>query len=98
MSLFSNLTYFQINAKKVNRCTEIPYFFEPIFFSEDLKPLTNMVIVISIYTTDERSFLAQLAVILGADVQESMFRSSRPLLICPEPKSAKYEAAIRWSK
>lgn len=52
----------------------------------------------SLYSNDERSFLVQLAQILGAEVQESFIRSNQPLLVCPEPKSAKYDAAIRWSE
>lgn len=88
----------QINAQNVKQCTGIPYFFAPIFFPEDLRPLTNMNIVFSLYSNDERSFLVQLAVILGAEVQESFIRVNQPLLVCPEPKSAKYNAAIRWSE
>lgn len=57
-----------------------------------------MVVVFSIYASDERYYLIQLAQILGADVQESFVRGNRPLLICPEAKSPKYEAAIRWRK
>lgn len=87
----------QINAKRANQCTEIPFFYKPIFFPEELKPLTHMIIVFSLYTNDERSFLLQLAQILGAEVQDSYVRAKQPVLICPEPKSAKYDAAIRWS-
>lgn len=82
----------------MRQVTEIPYFYEPIFFDEDLKPLAGMVIAISIYASDERLYLMQLAQILGADVQETFIRGNKPLLICPEPKSPKYEAAIRWSE
>lgn len=57
-----------------------------------------MTIVFSLYSNDERSFLVQLAQIFGAEVQESFIRANQPLLVCPEPKSAKYDAAIRWSK
>lgn len=77
---------------------ELPYFFKPIFFPEELVPLANIVIVFSLYASDERAFLSQLAQILGATVEESYCRGSKPLLVCPEAKSAKYEAAIRWSK
>lgn len=76
----------------------IPYFYEPIFFPENLLPLSNMVIVFSLYSCDERSFLIQMATLLGADVKESFVRANKPLLICSEPKSSKYDAAIRWSK
>lgn len=101
---------YQINAKNVYEIdastkfvaftdpNELPYFYKPIFFPEDLVPLANIVIVFSLYSSDERSFLSQLAQILGATVEESYCRNSKPLLICPEARSAKYEAAIRWSK
>lgn len=78
--------------------SDIPYFYRPIFFPEDLLPLANMVIVFSLYSNDERSFLFQMAQILGADTQDTYSRSNKPLLICPEAKSQKYDAAIRWSK
>lgn len=61
-------------------------------------PLANLVIVFSLYASDERTFLFQLAQILGAKVEESYCRANKPLLICPEARSSKYEAAIRWSK
>lgn len=100
---------FQINAKRLyqvslsvdaiaNPLSDIPYFYEPIFFPEELVPLSHMVIVFSLYSSDERTFLVQLAQLLGADVQESFVRSNKPLLICPEARSAKYQAAIRWSE
>lgn len=97
---------FQINAKRyhdvdngsvADPSAKVPYFYEPIFFPEDLLPLSHMVIVFSLYSNDERVFLDQLAKIMGAEVQLSFARGSKPLLICPEPKSAKYQAAIRWS-
>lgn len=78
--------------------SEIPYFYKPIYFDEDLKPLAGLIIAISIYASDERLYLVQLAEILGAEVQETYIRVNKPLLICPEPKSPKYEAAIRWSE
>lgn len=78
--------------------SDIPYFYRPIIFPEDLMPLANMVIVISLYSSDERTFLFQMGQILGADVQETYTRQNKPLLICPEARSAKYDAAIRWSK
>lgn len=62
-----------------------------------MTPLANIVIVFSLYLSDERNFLSQLAQILGATVEESYCRTSKPLLICPEARSAKYDAAIRWS-
>ncbi|XP_055297166.1 DNA topoisomerase 2-binding protein 1-A [Sitodiplosis mosellana] len=96
-----------INAKRLHQVSEtvnsvadpsleIPYFYEPIFFPEDKLPLMNMNIVFSLYSSDERSFLFQLAQLMGAEVQESFIRASKPLLICPEARSAKYQAAIRW--
>lgn len=100
----------QINAKqlyeydvnpKLDTITNpngLPYFYKPIFFPEELVPLANIVIVFSLYASDERSFLSQLAQILGATVEDSYSRHSKPLLICSEAKSAKYDAAIRWSK
>lgn len=100
----------QINAKKLQSVDpspdlvaiidpkEIPYFYKPIFWREELQPLSNLVIVFSLYSSDERVFLISLAEILGAQVQESYCRPSKPLLICPEARSAKYDAAIRWSK
>lgn len=75
---------------------DIPYYFEPIIFPEELKPLGNMIIVFSLYTGDERLFLQQLAEILGAEVQDSFKRANKPLLISPSPDNAKYEAAIKW--
>lgn len=87
-----------MNAKRSNKVSEIPYFYEPIYFDEDLKPLAGLIIAISIYASDERLYLVQLAEILGAEVQETYIRVNKPLLICPEPKSPKYEAAIRWSE
>lgn len=57
-----------------------------------------MTIVFSLYSGDERVYLLQLAEILGAEVRDSYKRAERPLLICPEPKSAKYDAAIKWRK
>lgn len=89
---------FQLNAKRLNRATNIPYYYKPIIFSEDLKPLTGMVIVFSTYAGDERLFLMQLAEIMGAGVEESYRKVARPLLICPLPDNKKYEAAIKWSE
>lgn len=100
----------QINAKRLHQIDEttnliaisdaarIPYFYKPIFFPDELLPLANMAVVFSLYSSDERAFLWQLAQILGADTQETYSRPNRPVLICSEAKSAKYEAAIRWRK
>lgn len=101
----------QINAKRLHMHestaaglmaiidpNEIPYFYKPILWPEELLPLSNLVVVFSLYSSDERAFLLQLAEIMGASVQESYSRQSKPLLICSEAKSAKYDAAIRWSK
>lgn len=57
-----------------------------------------MIIVFSTYAGDERSFLSQLAAIMGAEVQDSYRKANRPLLICPTNANAKYEAAIKWSE
>lgn len=86
------------NVLAITEPNEIPYFYKPIFWQEELTPLANLVIVFSLYSSDERSFLVQLAQLLGADVQDSYCRPNKPLLICPEARSAKYDAAIRWSK
>lgn len=55
-----------------------------------------MIIVFSQYHSDERSFLAQLAQMLGAEVHDSYRRTLKPLLICPVPNNAKYNGAISW--
>lgn len=52
----------------------------------------------STYAADERTFLAQLAEIMGAEVQDSYRKVARPLLICPTAENRKYDAAIKWSK
>lgn len=57
-----------------------------------------MIIVFSTYSGDERTFLAQLAEVLGAEVQDSYRKVARPLLICPTKDNRKYDAAIKWSK
>lgn len=57
-----------------------------------------MIVVFSTYSGDERTFLAQLAEIMGAEVQDSYRKVARPLLICPTKDNRKYDAAIKWSK
>lgn len=74
----------------------IPYFYEPIFFPEDLLPLSNMTIVFSLYSADEFDFLSQMATLLGAAVEESFVRAKKPLLVCSKLEGSKYNAAIRW--
>lgn len=55
-----------------------------------------MKIVFSLYAGDERLFLSQLAEIMGAQYEDSYKRINKPLLICPTPDNAKYNAAIKW--
>lgn len=85
-------------SKNLGVIADLPYFFKPIIFREDLKPLQGMIVVFSLYPGDERSFLVQLADMLGAEVQDAYKRNSRPLLICPTPDNAKYNAAIKWGE
>lgn len=94
----TNDFYLQIASKKVNRAIEIEYYLKPILFPEDVKPLAGMEIVISTYSGDERLFLGSLAEIMGGNVQDAYKKSQRPLLICPAPDNAKYNAALKWSK
>lgn len=89
---------FSVGPTKAAPFSEFPYYYRPILFPEELFPLANMVIVISIYSSDERLYLEQMAKILGADFEERFIRQQNPYLICPEPKSPQYDAAIRWSK
>lgn len=63
----------------------------------DEKPLEGMVIVISVYTANERLFIEALATILGAIKNDSYAKKQRPLLICPAAEGAKYNAALKWS-
>lgn len=64
---FLGLFFRQINAKKLYQAdsvppniiaiidpAEIPYFYRPIMWDEDMQPLANLVIVFSLYASDER--------------------------------------------
>lgn len=88
-----------MQSKKVNSILDVVYYFEPVIFPEELKPLEGLVIVFSIYAGDERVFLTSLAECLGADIQAAYKRAARPLLICPNatPDNPKYLAAVKWS-
>lgn len=79
---------------------DIVYYFRPIIFPEDTKPLEGMIIVISTYEGDERVFLVKLAECLGAEVQDAYKRSVQPLLVCPPEatENPKFKAALKWSK
>lgn len=81
-----------------NEPADITYYYKPILFSMNLKPLVGFIIVFSMYADDERTFLLELALILGAKVEETYRRIERPLLICATVQSAKYGAAIKWSE
>lgn len=61
-------------------------------------PLANVVIVLSLYTGEERCQLSRLAKRLGATVEGHYDRKKNAILICPQPTGPKYNAAIRWSE
>lgn len=86
------------SSKLVSITNELPYFYKPIVFPKELKPLANFVIVFSLYSGDERLFLIQLAQTLGATVKGPYDKANKALLICPEARGDKYDAAIRWGK
>lgn len=75
----------------------IEYYHKHIPNVADKRPLENMTIVISIYTSFERDFLNSLAQLLGATVNKSYVRGERPLLVCASPEGAKYTGAIKWN-
>lgn len=81
-----------------NELIEKDYYHEPIPLTANEKPLEGLTIVISIYTANERNFLQSLISVLGGRASETYIKKERPLLVCPSPEGAKYDAAIRWSK
>lgn len=79
------------------KCVDIEYYHQPFeWTNEEHQPLAGMVLVLTTYSGSERSFLASVGCIMGADVQEKYVRPQRPLLICPRPEGAKYNGAIKW--
>lgn len=84
-----------ITAKKV---VDIEYYHKPVVIAMENAPLSGVNIVISTYTRNERTFLAEVSKAMGADVQEAYDRTKKPLLMCPLPEGEKYKASTKWSK
>lgn len=81
-----------------NRLLDIEYFHRPIMLDENAgKPLANMTVVFSTYTSNERIFLQALSQFLGATHSSEYARKENPLLICPTADGNKYNGAIKWS-
>lgn len=90
--------YWPTDCEHEKQCVEIQYFHRPFEWqNEEHQPLVGMVLVLTTYSGSERSYLANVGRILGADVQERYARPQRPLLICPRPEGAKYNGAIKWA-
>ncbi|XP_043282964.1 DNA topoisomerase 2-binding protein 1 [Venturia canescens] len=87
-----------------DKVVEFEYYHRPISISEDAKPLADLVIATSTYSGVERNYLTKLAVILGAQHQDTFARKTNldrthlasTHLICPAPKGSKYAAAVKW--
>ncbi|KDR12289.1 DNA topoisomerase 2-binding protein 1-B isoform X2 [Zootermopsis nevadensis] len=80
------------------------YYHRPVSVDVNKQPLAGCVIGISSYTGKERDFIFALAQLLGAVTQETFARKSNEKknalasthLICCEPGSQKYNAALKW--
>lgn len=80
------------------------YFYLPLVFNHDPPPLEGCVIAISAYKNKERSFLVNIAQLLGAEFQEMFAKKDNPKkgvrcsthLICSESEGDKYKAAKKW--
>lgn len=84
-----------ISAKKM---VDIEYYHKPVVISMENAPLNGINIVISTYTRNERTYLAEVSKAMGADVQEAYDRTKKPLLMCPLPEGEKYKASKKWSE
>lgn len=82
----------------------VNYYHQPISLDSSTKPLKDCVIALSTYAGKEREFINSVAELLGARTQETFARVNNPEkgaiasthLICPEPGSKKYLAALKW--
>ncbi|PNF40863.1 hypothetical protein B7P43_G15936 [Cryptotermes secundus] len=80
------------------------YYHHPISIDLNKKPLSGCVIGISSYTGKERDFIFAIAQLLGAITQETFARKNNEKknalasthLVCCEPGSQKYNAALKW--
>ncbi|XP_049839921.1 DNA topoisomerase 2-binding protein 1-A-like isoform X1 [Schistocerca gregaria] len=83
----------------------VNYYHQPVSLDTSTKPLKNCVIALTTYAGKEREFITSVAELLGARTQETFARVNNPEkgaiasthLICPEPGSKKYLAALKWS-
>lgn len=74
----------------------VEYYHEPVIIKE--KCLQGEVIVISTYSENERLFIKNLSVGLGAVCPDAFNKKDRAILICPLPEGTKFDAAVRWSE
>lgn len=74
----------------------VEYYHQPVIIKQNI--LKGDVIVISTYAENERLFLKNISVGLGAVCTDALNRKNRPILICPLPDGTKFEAAVRWSE
>lgn len=84
---------------KENRCVEVDYYHKPfLMFKDEDKILRGEQFVISNYQSNERSFLRNLILNLGADFSEVFKKTASPILISPTPVGKKYTAALNWGE
>ncbi|XP_069689282.1 DNA topoisomerase 2-binding protein 1-A isoform X2 [Periplaneta americana] len=82
----------------------VSYYHRPIVIDLDKKPLSGCVMGITSYTGKEREFIFTVAELMGAITQEMFARKDNEKknvlasthLICSEPGSQKYNAALKW--
>lgn len=90
-----------ITAKKL---VPVEYYHVPLLPPGDTFPLEDCCITISTYTRNERTFLENLSILLGARSQDMFAKKPSPEknvvpsthLVCPLPSGNKYQAARKW--